>query len=307
MSEKKRLLLIDSNSIIHRAYHALPPLKKKDGEVVNAVYGFLLIFIKTIKELRPDYIIAAFDVREPTFRHKRFKEYKAKRVAAPDDLYSQIPKVKDMLCLFKVPVAEKAGFEADDIIGTIAKRFPKDNPKTEVVILSGDTDNLQLVDDNIKVSALKTGVKETVLYDEEMVKEKFGGLSPKQLIDYKGLRGDASDNISGVPGIGEKNAISLLLEFGNLEKVYKNLNSKKISDKIRKLLKENKDKAFLSKELGEISTKVPLKINAKDCLWGKYKKEEILEEIDRYQFFSLKERIADLIGDDGIGKNLKLW
>jgi DNA polymerase-1 len=307
MSEKKRLLLIDSNSIIHRAFHALPPLKKKDGEVVNAVYGFLLIFIKSVKDFRPDYIIAAFDVPFPTFRHKKFKGYKVKRVAAPDELYSQIPLVKEFLRLFRVPVLEKKGFEADDIIGTVSRDFPGMEPQAETIILSGDTDNLQLVDGKTKVSAIKTGVKETILYDENMVRSRFGGLSPKQLVDYKGLRGDSSDNIPGVLGIGEKTAISLLLEFGSLENIYKNLKSKKIPERTRKLLADHKDQAFLSRELGKIETRIPLKINIKDCLWGKYDKEEILKEIDNYQFSSLRKRIEGLMDNGEIGKNLKLW
>lgn len=303
----KRLLLIDSNSIIHRAFHALPPLRKKNGELVNAVYGFLLIFIKAVKDFKPDYIIAAFDPAGPTFRHKKFKEYKAKRAAAPEDLYSQIPMVKDILCLFKVPVLEKPGFEADDVIGTVAREFPKKEPGAETVILSGDTDNFQLVDRKTRVSALKTGIKETVLYDENKVKERFGGLSPRQLIDYKGLRGDASDNIPGVPGIGEKTAIKLLSEFGSLERIYKNLGSKKISQKIGNLLKENKEQALLSRDLGKIKTDIPLNINLKDCLWGKYEKEEVLREIESYQFTSLRERIEKLTGKNEIGENLKLW
>jgi DNA polymerase-1 len=288
---------------MHRAFHALPPLKKKNGEIVNAVYGFLLIFIKSIKDFKPDYIITTFDLPNPTFRHKKYKEYKAKRTAAPQEFYDQIPKVKEFLRLFRVPVLEKVGFEADDIIGTISRRFSE--KEAEVIILSGDSDILQLVNKKIKVSAPKKGVKEVVLYDENMVKEKFGGLTPNQLVDYKGLRGDSSDNIPGVPGIGEKTATSLLLEFNNLENVYKNL--KKISERTRQLLIDNKDQAFLSRELGEIDTAVPIKISLKDCSWGKYEKEKILKEIDDYQFFSLKGRVEDLIGGGVIGENLKLW
>jgi len=299
----KRLLLIDANSIMHRAFHALPPLKKKNGEMVNAVYGFLLIFIKSIKDFRPDYIITAFDLPAPTFRHKKYKEYKAKRVAAPQEFYNQIPMVKELLRLFKVPVLEKAGFEADDIIGTVSRRFPE--KETEIIILSGDNDILQLVNKKTKVSAPKRGIKDVILYDENTVKERFGGLTPEQLVDYKGLRGDASDNIPGVRGIGEKTATSLLLEFKSLKNIYNNLED--IPGRTKQLLEESKDQAFLSRELGEIDTNVPIKINLKDCLWGKYEKEKILEEIDSYQFSSLRGRVEELMGGGKIGENLKLW
>jgi DNA polymerase-1 len=299
----KRLLLIDANSIMHRAFHALPPLKKKNGEMVNAVYGFLLIFIKSIKDFRPDYIITAFDLPTPTFRHKKYKEYKAKRVAAPQEFYDQIPMVKELLSLFKVPVLEKAGFEADDIIGTVSRRFPE--KEAEIIILSGDNDILQLVDKKTKVFAPKRGIKDVILYDENTVKERFGGLTPEQLVDYKGLRGDTSDNIPGVRGIGEKTATSLLLEFKSLKNIYNNL--KDIPGRTKQLLEESKDQAFLSRELGEIDTNVPIRINLKDCLWGKYEKEKILEEIDSYQFSSLRGRVEELMGGGKIGENLKLW
>jgi DNA polymerase-1 len=163
--EKKRLIIIDSNSLIHRAYHALPSLTTKKGELVNAVYGFLLVFLKVIKEFQPNYIAATFDSAAPTFRHKRFKEYKAKRPPAPEELYQQIPKVKEILTAFRVPIFEKEGFEADDIIGTIAKKAPKKQviPEIETIILSGDLDTLQLVNPKTKVYSLRKGVKDTIL------------------------------------------------------------------------------------------------------------------------------------------------
>ncbi len=171
---KKKLLIIDSNSVIHRAYHALPPLTTKNGELTNAIYGFLLVFLKAIKEFKPEFIAATFDLQAPTFRHKKFKAYKAKRPTAPEELYSQIPKIKDLLRQFNVPIFEKEGFEADDIIGTIAKLAPRKQvfPKIETIILSGDLDVLQLVDKQTKVYTLRKGVKDTVLYNENLVKEK---------------------------------------------------------------------------------------------------------------------------------------
>ncbi|MFH1582323.1 MAG: 5'-3' exonuclease H3TH domain-containing protein [bacterium] len=311
MSDKKKhLVIIDSNSIIHRAFHALPPLKKKNGEIVNAVYGFLLVFIKAIKDFKPNYIVATFDLPKPTFRHKKYKEYKGKRLPAPEELYSQIPKVKEFLELFKVPIVEKEGFEADDIIGTVSRIIPKKDSKIETIILSGDLDALQLVNEKTKVFALKKGVKDIVLYNEKLVKERFGGLKPAQLIDYKGLRGDPSDNIPGVTGIGEKMAINLLLDFGTLENIYKNLDkTKKIPDRTKQLLIDNKEMAFLSKELAEINVKTPINIDINECKWGVYDKNKVMEMLDKYEFFTLKKRFVDMIEEKNglIGENLKLW
>ena len=220
MSQKKeKLLIIDSNALIHRAFHALPPLSDSQGRPTNAVYGFTTIFLKAVKDLKPDYVAACFDRKEKTFRHEEYVEYKATRVKAPDELYEQIPLVKEVVRSFDVPVFELAGYEADDLIGTVATLKSVDRPDIETIILTGDQDCLQLVDYNTKVLSPHKGLSETILYGEQEVKEKFGGLMPKQLIDYKGLRGDTSDNIPGVKGIGEKGAIDLLLNFGSLEEV----------------------------------------------------------------------------------------
>jgi len=221
---KKRLIIIDGNAVIHRAFHALPPLTTKKGELVNAVYGFLLVFFKAIKEFQPDFVVATFDFPAPTFRHQKYKLYKATREKAPKELYQQIPKIKEVLEGFNVQIFEKQGFEADDLIGTISQKAPKKQilPEIETIILTGDLDALQLVDKNTKVYILRKGVKDIVLYDREKVKEKYGGLEPEQLIDFKALRGDPSDNIPGVFGIGEKTAIALIKEFGTLENLTKN-------------------------------------------------------------------------------------
>ena len=216
----KKLILIDSHALIHRAYHALPPLTTKSGELVNAVYGFTSILIKTISDFKPDYIVAAFDAPGATFRHEEYKEYKATRVKAPDDLYAQIPRVKEILTAFSIPFFEKSGFEADDIIGTISKNLK--GKDIEVLILTGDMDNLQLVEENIKVIyAPPSASKEQIIYDTKKVKERFEGLKPCQLNDFKGLKGDPSDNIPGVKGIGEKTAIILINRFGSIENLYK--------------------------------------------------------------------------------------
>ena len=310
MEPKKRLIIIDSNSIIHRAYHALPPLTTKKGELVNAIYGFLLVFFKAIREFQPDLIAATFDYPAPTFRHKKYKEYKITRPPAPEELYQQIPKVKEVLEAFNVPIFEKEGFEADDLIGTISKKFPKKQvyPEVESIILSGDLDTLQLVDKNTKIYLLRKGVKETVLYDEDLVKEKYQGLTPEQTIDFKALKGDPSDNIPGVTGIGEKTALKLIKEFGSLENLYKELsdNTKKLKPKLKELLLKYKEQAFLSKELAEIKTNIPINFNLKKCRWGEYDKEKVTQFLKNLEFYSLIERLPK-VKKEQINLELKLW
>ena len=316
--ENKKIIIIDSNSVIHRAYHALPPLRRKSGELVNAVYGFLLVFFKAIKDFHPNFIAATFDFPAPTFRHKRYKDYKAKRPPAPEDLYSQIPKVKEFLDSFKVSVFEKEGFEADDIIGTIAKASQRQQvlPKIEVVILSGDMDALQLVDGQTKVCVLKKGVKDVVLYDEKQVMEKFQGLTPKQILDFKSLRGDPSDNIPGVTGVGEKTAISLLLSFDSLDELYKEIENKtkkseSVKPKLRDTLVRYKEQALISRELAKIEINVPMDFNIKNCEWTDYDKGEVARLLESFEFYSLIKKLPDPSGKkerkEYVGENLKLW
>ena len=285
MNTKKRLIIIDSNSIIHRAFHALPPLTTKNGQMVNAVYGFLLVFFKAVKDFKPDYMAACFDFPAPTFRHKKYKEYKAKRVKAPPELYEQIPKIKEVLSAFNIQIFEKEGFEADDIIGTIANAAAP----AEAIILSGDTDNFQLIDSRVKVYNLRKGVKDTVLYDENLVKEKYQGIGPEQLLDFRALKGDPSDNIPGAAGIGEKTAIGLIKEFGNLENIYDNLAL--IKEKTRDLLLKNKEQAFLSRELSAIYKSVPVSFNLADCRWPDYDRTKAKNILLKYEFYSLVGRL----------------
>ena len=329
-NEKKRLIVIDSNSVIHRAFHALPALSRKNGELVNAVYGFLLVFLKAVKDFQPDFIVAAFDYPAPTFRSKIYKQYKAKRPPAPQELYQQIPKVKEFLKAFGVSFFEKEGFEADDIIGTIARSAPKKQvlPKIETIILSGDLDTLQLVDDNTKIYALRKGVKDVVLYDENSVREKFGGLGPEQILDFKALRGDPSDNIPGVTGIGEKTAISLLLKFGSLENIYKEIEknsvrTRELKPKLKEVLLKYKEQAFLSKELAKIEKNVPIDFNLIKCSWQGLDKKKAKELLEKFEFTSLLKRLPEIereremkitqsspsanASEKQIGENLRLW
>ncbi|MDI6592032.1 MAG: 5'-3' exonuclease H3TH domain-containing protein, partial [Patescibacteria group bacterium] len=296
---------------------ALPPLTTKKGELVNAIYGFLLVFFKAIKDFQPDFIAACFDFPAPTFRHKKYKEYKAKRPPAPEELYQQIPKVKEILKAFKVPIFEKEGFEADDLIGTIAKAAPKKQvlPELETIILSGDLDILQLVNSKTKVYSLRKGVRDTILYDEELVREKYQGLNSNQLDDFKALCGDPSDNIPGVSGIGAKSAIDLLKEFGTVENLYKELTentekTKKLKPKIKELLLQQKEQAFLSKSLAEIKKNVPIDFNLKDCQFKEYNEEKVIQLLRNFEFYSLIERLPKIKKQKGkrlIIKNLKLW
>lgn len=290
----KRLILIDSHALIHRAYHALPPLTTKSGELVNAVYGFTSILMKTISNFKPDYIVAAFDASGPTFRHAEYKEYKATRVKAPDDLYTQIPRVKEILAAFKIPIFEKSGFEADDIIGTISKNLK--NKEVEVLILTGDMDNLQLISKNVSVLyAPPSASKEQIIYDAKKVSERFEGLAPEQMIDFKGLKGDPSDNIPGVKGIGEKTAITLLNRFKTIEKLYEAIEKNKaenISGSVLIKLKSGKDAAFFSKKLATIKQDVPIKFSIKESEFGKFDKEKLFKLLGELGFVSLIGRMS---------------
>ncbi len=296
-AKREVLIIIDSNALLHRAYHALPPLTTKKGELVNAVYGFLLVFLKAIKEFQPDFIAATFDLGAPTFRHKKFKEYKAKRPVVPEEFYQQIPKIKEVLESFNVPIFEKEGFEADDVIGTISFLAPKEQNSSEIetIILSGDLDVLQLIDKNTKVYTMRKGLKDTILYDDKAVQERYG-ISPSQLIDFKALRGDPSDNISGVIGIGEKTAAQLIKSFGSLENIYKEIKtetdkSKEIKPAIKEKLIKYKDQAFLSKMLVQIRKDAPIDFNLEKCQWKGYNKEKVAQILKDLEFYSLIERL----------------
>jgi len=273
-------------------------MKTKKGEVVNAVYGFLLIFLKALKELNPDFVVATFDLKGPTFRHKEYKEYKIQRPKAPDELYQQIDKTREILGVFGIPVLEKKGFEADDVIGTISQLVKKKQifPKIDIIILSGDLDILQLVDAQTKVWTMRKGVKDIVFYGEEEVEERYQGLKPSQLPDFKGLKGDASDNIPGVPGIGEKTAIQLIKEFGNLENLYEKIEKSeaKIKESLKEKLKQYKEQAFLSKKLAQIHRDVPIDFDLNSCSFKLSSKEKIIKVLKDFEFYTLIKRIEEV-------------
>ncbi len=286
---KKKLVLIDGNAIIHRAYHALPPLTTKKGELVNAVYGFASVLLKVISELEPDYILASFDLAGPTFRHKEYKEYKATRVKAPDELYAQIGRVKEVVEAFNIPIFEMQSFEADDVIGTIASQAEKIEG-VENIIVTGDLDTLQLITPQRKVYALRRCMSDTTIYDDAAVRERYG-LRPDQMIDYKGLRGDPSDNIPGVKGIGEKTAIELLQKYGTIENVYQNL--AEIKGALREKLERDKAQAILSKGLATIRKNVPVKLDLSQAVTREFDRQKIVSLFQELNFFSLIKRLPD--------------
>ncbi len=284
---QKRLILIDGNAIMHRAYHALPPLSTKKGELVNAVYGFASTLLSVIENFKPDYVAASFDLAGPTFRHEEYKEYKATRAKAPDEFYSQIPRVKEFVKTFNIPIYEKEGYEADDVIGTLAKQAEKKG-EVEVIIVTGDLDTLQLVSEKTKVYTMRRGLSDSVVYDEERIKERYN-LSPVQIIDFKGLRGDPSDNIPGVKGIGEKTAVELLAKYKTIETVYQNL--EEIKNSIKEKLERDRLKAFMSKKLATIATDVPISLELEKTRVHDFDREKLISLLKELNFYSLIKRL----------------
>ena len=287
----KKLILLDSHALLHRSYHALPPLVSEKGILVNGVYGFLLVFLKIIRELKPDYLAATFDLKGPTFRHLEYKEYKAKRVKVPDNFYEQVEIVKRFLNAFGVLILEKEGYEADDIIATIVEKFKDED--LEIIILTGDLDTLQLVNDKVSVYTFGKGIKDQIIYTPSKIKQRYN-LEPKELIDFKALKGDPSDNIKGVPKIGEKTAKTLIEKYKNLDNLYKLIEENKIKDlslSILANLKEHKKEAFFSRQLVALDNKVPIEFNLNEMKWQEPKKEKIVPLLEEFGFKSLISKI----------------
>ncbi len=290
----KKLILIDGNAIIHRAYHALPPFTTKKGELVNAVYGFASTLLSVISEFKPDYVVASFDLAGKTFRHEKFEDYKANRVKGDDELYAQIPRVKEVVRAFNVPIYEQAGFEADDVIGTIATQISalggNSTENIETIIVTGDMDTLQLINATTSVYTMRRGLSDSVLYDSDKVFERYG-LTPAQIIDYKALRGDPSDNIPGVKGIGEKTAVTLLQKYLTLDGVYENI--EEIKGAVKEKLERDKVQAYLSKELATISLEAPVKFELEKSILHDFNRETIMKLFSELNFFSLIKRLPN--------------
>jgi len=302
----KKLVIIDTYALVHRSYHALPPLVSPEGILVNGVYGFMLFFLKMISDLKPDYIVATFDMAAPTFRHEEYKEYKAKRVKMPDNFYEQIQIVKDLLKAFHVPILEKEGYEADDIIGTITEKLK--NEDIQSFIVTGDLDTLQLITDKVFVYTLRRGIQDSIVYDKEKVFERFQ-LEPDQLIDWKALRGDPSDNVPGVPSIGEKTASSLIKECGTLDNLYEKIEHGekiKVSPRILEKLKTFKDQAYFSRHLVTIQKDVDIEFDLEKAKLDSPTKDEVISLLNKLGFRSLIPKIFNLEENISSAKEVSL-
>lgn len=278
--------MIDGNSIAYRAFFALPLLNNEKGVYTNAVYGFTTMLLKVIEEEKPTHLLVAFDAGKTTFRHKTFQEYKGGRQKTPPELSEQFPLIRELLDAFQIKRYEKENYEADDIIGTLAREAA--NKDWEVKVFTGDKDLLQLVSPKVTVALTRKGISNVDTYNEAVVLEKYG-LTPNQIIDMKGLMGDASDNIPGVPGVGEKTAIKLLKEFGSIEKVLDSveaISGKKLKEK----LTDNKEQAMMSKELATIYCEVPVEMSLDESSFGKYDEQKVGSLFKELDFQSLLER-----------------
>ena len=279
-------MLIDGPSLVYRGYFALPPLTMSDGTLVNAVFGFLQIVLRGMQDVKPDYAIVSFDVGKPQFRFDAHPEYKKGRPSMPDDLRAQFPIVREIAQMMGMPVRELEGFEADDVIGTLTKKATAAGVDT--MIVSGDLDGLQLVDDHVRLLTTRMGVAATVIYDEAKVAERYG-LRPDQMLDYKALKGDTSDNIPGVPGVGEKTAISLLQQFGTLDGIYDHLDD--VKGKLRDRLAEHRESALMSREVGRIITDLPVELELEEARTGRYDRRAVAQRFRELEFRSLIDRL----------------
>ena len=295
----KKLLILDSNSILNRAFYGVRYLSAKDGTPTNAIYGFLNILLKLIKEQEPDYICAAFDVKAPTFRHKQYEGYKAQRKPMPEGLAAQMPLAKDVLRAMGVTILEKEGYEADDIIGTVARLC--EESEISCFIATGDKDDLQLASDKTKVilTVTKSGYNETIIYDDKGVKEKYH-VTPTEFIDVKALMGDPSDNIPGVKGVGEKTAMSLIEKHHSIEYIYENIDDIGLKGAMLQKMKDGREMAFMSKELATINRNTPIEFNAEECVFDGFENNgELYEILKRLELNSIIKKL-DLSGGDNV-------
>ena len=298
----KKLLILDSNSILNRAFYGVRYLSAKDGTPTNAIYGFLNILLKLIKEQEPDYICAAFDVKAPTFRHKQYEGYKAQRKPMPEGLSAQMPLAKDVLRAMGVTILEKEGYEADDIIGTVARLC--EESEISCFIATGDKDDLQLASDKTKVilTVTKSGYNETIIYDDKAVKEKYR-VTPTEFIDVKALMGDPSDNIPGVKGVGEKTAMSLIEKHHSIEYIYENIDGIGLKGAMLQKMKDGRKMAFMSKELATINRNTPIEFNAEECVFDGFENNgELYEILKRLELNSIIKKL-DLSGGDNVKEN----
>lgn len=294
-----KLVIFDGHAILHRAFHALPPLTTRSGEPINAVYGLVSMLLRVIQDLKPTYIVFCMDEKVPTFRHKAFKDYQIQRPQMADELSSQIEKAKEVMEAFNIPVFSKPGFEADDVIGTIADIAKVD----EVVIVTGDKDILQLVNDKVKIYMPILGLSNSKLFGIEETIQRLG-VAPELIPDYKALVGDPSDNYPGVPGIGPKTAINLITKYKSLTEIYKNL--AEIPTATREKLAKGRQSSLMSHKLATIVKDVPIEFDLdKASLWD-VDSQKVLDKFTEYGFRTLTERVKKVGKEIDESKQMKL-
>jgi DNA polymerase-1 len=301
---KPLLVLFDGNALIHRAFHALPPLTvSKTGEMVGAIYGFALMLLKVINELKPTHYAIAFDMKGPTFRHKLFDQYKAQRPPTPHELIGQLGRVRQLVEAFHIPIFELEGYEGDDLLGTLSQQAS--DRDIDTIIVTGDADTMQLVSPRVRVLYPKPGrsFSNTMLYDEEAVSQKYG-VKPEHIADLKGLVGDPSDNIPGVRGIGEKTAVKLIQQFGSIEQIYEHIDEV-MPPKLQALLKESEAIARQSKELATIVTQMPVSLNPDDCRVSQYDRNKVTELLRELEFVSLLPKLPQIETEGAVSVEAK--
>ncbi len=295
----ERLMLLDGFGLVYRGYYALPPLTTSKGELVNGVFGFCSIVLRGIADLKPDYVAVAFDLSGPTFRHEQYAEYKATRTRMPDDLASQFPKVREVIKALRIPVYEQQGFEADDVIGALT--LQAETKDVETTIVTVDLDMLQLVTDRTRVMTTRSGVENTIIYDPARIWERYG-LRPDQMIDYKALKGDPTDNIPGVPGVGEKTAAKLIAEWGTLDHMYERIADVK-PDKLREKLIEHREAVYRGQDLTTIVRDIPdIQLDLAAARLADYDRETVIRLFREYEFRTLIERLPAMSGESAVEK-----
>src|SRR5258706_1367336 len=290
----ERLMLLDGYGLVYRGYYALPPLTTSRGDLVNGVFGFASIVLRGLQDLQPDYLAVSFDLPGKTFRHDQYAEYKATRQRMPDDLRDQFPKVREVVKALRIPVYEMQGYEADDVIGTITAQLDS-RDDLETTIVTVDLDMLQLVTPRVRLMTTRSGVENTVMYDVAKIDERFG-LRPDQMIDYKALKGDPTDNIPGVPGVGEKTAAKLIREFGSLDAMFARIDDV-TPEKLRDKLREHFDQIQMGRQLPRIVPDLPIQIDLEPARLGDYDRDTVVRLFREYEFRTLIERLPPMAGE----------
>src|SRR5829696_2876164 len=294
----ERLMLLDGFGLVYRGYYALPPLTTSKGELVNGVFGFCSIVLRGFADLKPDYVAVAFDLSGSTFRHEQYAEYKSTGTRMPDDLAAQFPKVREVVKALRIPVYELQGFEADDVIGKLT--LDAEAVPVETTIVTVDLDMLQLVTDKTRLMTTRSGVENTVIYDPARIWERYS-LRPDQMIDYKALKGDPTDNIPGVPGVGEKTAAKLIAEYGDLDSVYARIDEVK-PEKLREKLREHRDAVYQGKDLTTIVRDVPVTLDLEAARLSDYDRDTVIRLFREYEFRTLIERLPAMSGESAVDK-----